>query len=80
MTTLSGIVEKLEDGLGYLEAGLKWLPGDDPRIARLRILLEAMRKEVALSDVRVALAEVESSASAKAQEIADAWPDEPTKR
>lgn len=80
MMTLSGWVEKLEELTGYIDAGLKWLPGDNPRVAKMRLILEAMKKEVALSDVRVALGEVEAKASARAQEIANEWPDEPTGR
>ena len=80
MTTLLGVVEKIADVMGYAEAALAWLPGTDPRVAKLRALFIEIQKEVAINEVQVALAEVEAAASAKAQEIADAWPDEPTRR
>lgn len=79
-TTLNGIVEKVEHAMGLLEAAVAYLPGDSPIVQRLRALILESHQVLAISDVRVALAEVETTASAKAQEIADNWPDEPTQR
>ncbi len=76
---LVGIIEKIEEVVGYAEAALKWLPGDDPRVAKLRELVVLGREVVGLNEVRVALGEVEAAASAQAQQLADTWPDEPTK-
>ena len=75
MTTLNGIMEKLEHAIGLVEGALAWLPGTDPRVVMLRTLVSQMKECIAMSDVRTALAEVESKASAQAQQIADEWPD-----
>lgn len=72
--TLNGIVEKVEEIMGYLEAALVWLPGSDPRVAMLRKLVKEINAQLAMSDVRVAMAEVEANASAKAQAVANNWP------
>lgn len=80
MTTLSGIVEKVEHAMGLIDAALKYLPGTDPRVAILRALVEQSQVVLNTSGIRVALAEVEAKASAEAQAIANAWPSEPAGR
>lgn len=75
MTTLNGIVEKVEHAMGLLESAAAFLPGTHPAVALLRALIRQSHETLALSDVRVALAEVESDFSARAQAAADAWPE-----
>lgn len=80
MTTLSGIVEKVEELQGYLKTAAMWLPGDSPAVQKVRELLAAVDGVLNTSGIRVALGEAESKYSAEAQAIANAWPDEPTGR
>ena len=80
MPTLNGIVETVEHGLGLLEAAVAYLPGTSPYVMALRALIEQSHTTLNMSGIRVALAEVEAKASAEAQAIADAWPQEPTAR
>lgn len=75
MTTLSGIVEKVEHAMGLLEAAAAFLPGTHPAVALLRVLIRQSHETLAMSEVRVALAEVEADFSARAQAAADAWPE-----
>lgn len=78
--TLNGIVEKVEHAMGLLEAAAAWLPGADPRVQILRALVKQSHEALNVSGMRTALAEVEADYSARAQAIANEWPEEPTKR
>lgn len=78
--TAIGFIEKLEEIKGYAEAALKWLPGDEPHVAKLRELVAKVDEFLDLSGMRVAMAEAEAKYSADAQVIADNWPSEPTAR
>jgi hypothetical protein len=80
MTTLNGIAEKVEHAMGLIESAIAFLPGTDPRVMILRSLVQKSHEVLNTSGIRTALAEVEAKYSAEAQAIADAWPDEPTKR
>lgn len=77
--TLVSYVEQIEHGLGLVQEALAHLPGDNKHVALLRVLTQQLSDSLALSDIKTAMNEVETSASAKAQSIADMWPDEPTK-
>jgi hypothetical protein len=79
MKTLVEYVETIEHGLGLIKSALAHLPGDNKHVALLRVLVQQVDDSLALSDMRTAMAGVESDFSARAQAAANEWPTEPTK-